>query len=160
MNQRQRVLRISPDFVAPTPPLTTLGERLRALAGHDSCREIGERTRTHPETVRRYLVGGKPSVEFVRAFADAYGVCADWLLFGTGAVRRRDQLETVLKEATLGQLMRSLSDRFALIEETLQAHSTSRRHVTRSLPPAGAAAGGAKKGRHTDAESTSRSITG
>ncbi len=139
------------------PPPTTLGERIRALVGHDSCREIGERTDTHPETVRRYLLSGKPSVEFVRAFADAYGVCADWLLFGTGAIRRRDQLEAALKDATLGQLMRSLSDRFALIEETLQAHSGSRRQATRALP---SGAGESKRRRHTGADSAAGSISG
>ena len=59
-------------------------ERLRMTAGNATYRQIGTRTSTHPESIRRYFTYGHPSVEFVAAFCRAYGVSADWLLNGIG----------------------------------------------------------------------------
>lgn len=58
--------------------------RLHLIAGRLTYKEIGARTSTHPESVRRYFTYGHPSVEFIAAFCRAYSTSADWLLNGFG----------------------------------------------------------------------------
>ena len=65
-----------------------LRQRLRRVAGDRSYRQIGSATNTHPETVRRYLTGGLPCVRFITAFCEAYGINANWLLFGEEPMTR------------------------------------------------------------------------
>ncbi len=69
---------------APAPSLSPLHKRLLIAAGDHSARELARLTGCHPETVRRYLCGRQPSVEFVIAFSEALGVRIDWLLLGHG----------------------------------------------------------------------------
>jgi hypothetical protein len=42
----------------------------------------------HPETVRRYLNGQRPSPEFLAAICRELGVSAEWLLLGKGEMHR------------------------------------------------------------------------
>jgi hypothetical protein len=62
--------------------LRDLTDRLRNLAGERSYRDIGRRTRTHPETVRRYLNGSPPCARFIAAMCIAFDGSADWVLTG------------------------------------------------------------------------------
>ncbi len=42
----------------------------------------------HPETVRRYINGQRPSPEFLAALCRELGVAPDWLLLGEGEMYR------------------------------------------------------------------------
>lgn len=94
---------------------------------------LSELTGTHPETVRRYMTGSTPSVDFVVSLCTALDVSPDWLLFGSGPMDRRDAPASVLKacsiEMLLGELalhLRQFDERLASVEQTiarLEAHS-------------------------------------
>jgi len=88
----------------------------KALAGQ-SCRTIGLRTNTHPETVRRYLSVGHPSVEFVCGIARAYEVSCDWLMLGIGPVKPRDKIDHLMRSAPLSRLLRSVSEKLETAED-------------------------------------------
>lgn len=62
---------------------TRFVERLQLVCGHEPYRQIAKKTASCPETVRRYMHGARPSVQFLARVCEAYGVSADWLLFGT-----------------------------------------------------------------------------
>jgi hypothetical protein len=65
--------------------LPGFSQRLFELSKGISLARVGSMTRTHPETVRRYMVGmSKPSLEFVVGVCRGFKVSADWLLFGKG----------------------------------------------------------------------------
>lgn len=49
--------------------------------------ELAERMNLHPETVRRYLRGQKPSPEFLAGICRELNVSAQWLLLGQGSMR-------------------------------------------------------------------------
>jgi hypothetical protein len=66
----------------------SLTGRLRAVAGNATFREVGQATGTHPENARRYLSGGSVGLKFLKNFAKAYKVRADWLLEGIGQQSR------------------------------------------------------------------------
>jgi hypothetical protein len=66
-----------------------LRQRLNSETMHLTLREIGDRTATHPETVRRYLTSGSPSAMFLALFCRAFGVSADWVLSGKGPRKKR-----------------------------------------------------------------------
>lgn len=85
-----------------------LHERMLIVAGDRTYRLIGELTKTHPETVRRYMQGQAPSVEFVTALCDAFGVNPDWLLRGRGPMKAEDALSEALRVATPAQLLATI----------------------------------------------------
>lgn len=104
---------------------TTLHHRLRAAAADRSYRELGDLTATHPETVRRYMQGAAPSVEFLSAFAGALGVSVEWLLTGTGAMRSKDLRPHVLREASVTELLNAMAqtiERLIMRVERLEAY--------------------------------------
>jgi hypothetical protein len=75
----------------PSPALwlTRLRARLNSETIHLTLREIGDRTATHPETVRRYLTNGTPSAMFLALFCRAFNLSAEWVLTGKGPRRKR-----------------------------------------------------------------------
>jgi transcriptional regulator with XRE-family HTH domain len=104
---------------------TTLHHRLRAAAADRSYRELGDLTATHPETVRRYMQGAAPSVEFLSAFAGALGVSVEWLLTGAGAMRSKDLRPHVLREASVTELLNAMAqtiERLIMRVERLEAY--------------------------------------
>ncbi len=57
--------------------------RLRVAAGNRKLSTIAALTGVHPETVRRYMTYGRPSLYFVVAMSRALEVPLDWLIHGT-----------------------------------------------------------------------------
>lgn len=113
-------------------------DRLLAAVGERTYRHVGELTNTHPETVRRYLQGQSPSVEFVAALAEALGINADWLITGRGPMKT-DQLKAhALATADTSELMHAMAetidrlvDRMQRVEvymQTLEARVRGQQH--------------------------------
>lgn len=96
-----------------------LRARLREAAGGAPFVEIGRRTGTHPETVRRYLRHGLPTTEFVAAFSLAYAVPSDWLL-GLGSVASAPPRPPTRAE-------RDLARAAAALDEAREALESARR---------------------------------
>lgn len=106
-----------------------LHERMLIAVGDRTYRLVGELTHTHPETVRRYLQGQAPNVDFVTALCDAMDFNPDWLLRGTGPMRSADALSESLKSASPSELMQSigtaldaLCSRLERLETTIEEH--------------------------------------
>lgn len=113
-----------------------LTQRLRSLVGARSFREIGELTDTHPETVRRYLSGQAPSVEFLAAMCRAFSVTGEWLLTGQGPMRRGEVKGQALREASATELLTAIAatlerliervDRLELFVQTMETRLRAR----------------------------------
>ncbi|MDX2131302.1 MAG: helix-turn-helix transcriptional regulator [Planctomycetota bacterium] len=88
---------------------SNLHQRLRAVTGHRSYREIAELTGTHPETVRRYMLGQSPSIEFISALSSALQVNGEWLLTGRGPSGRGDIRAHALREANPTELLNAVA---------------------------------------------------
>lgn len=84
-------------------------DRLKAAAGNRTYRKLGELTGTHPETVRRYVQGQSPSVEFVSALCTALGISGEWLLTGNGPMRVSETRTEALKGADPGELLGAIA---------------------------------------------------
>lgn len=74
-----------------------------------SYRKLGRLTDTHPETVRRYMQGQAPSTTFLINLCKAFGISADWLLTGRGAMRCSDIRMNALRLANPSELLNALA---------------------------------------------------
>lgn len=108
-----------------------LHDRLRIAAGSHTYRHLSELTGTHHETVRRYMQGQSPSVEFLAALCGSLGLSAEWVLTGAGPMRRQDVKAHALGEANVGDLLGAMSgtlerliDRVERIERFVQSLET------------------------------------
>ncbi len=106
-------------------------ERLLAAVGNRTYRHIGELTGTHPETVRRYLSGQSPSVEFIAAVSTALNINADWLISGRGPMKCEELKAHALATADTSELLHAMSetivkliDRVELVEVYIQTLET------------------------------------
>lgn len=88
---------------------SALHERLQAAAGDRTYRHIGDMTRTHPETVRRYMQGQSPGADFLAALCAALGISGDWLLTGRGPMKLDEQRAHALRDATAGDLLAAMA---------------------------------------------------
>ncbi|HED53252.1 MAG TPA: hypothetical protein ENJ00_03510 [Phycisphaerales bacterium] len=86
-----------------------LHERMLAAVGERTYRRIGEITGTHPETVRRYLQGQSPSVEFISSMCTALGINGQWMLTGEGAMRVADATTHALQHADPGEILAAIA---------------------------------------------------
>lgn len=102
----------------------TLHERLGVVAGNRSFRELGTLTGTNPETVRRYMRGQAPSVEFVAALCEATGTSAHWLVTGEGAIRRDDARQDALRGADPAVLLAAFAGTVQQVMERLERLET------------------------------------
>ncbi len=84
-------------------------ERLRIAAGNRTYRNIGEMTATHHETVRRYLTGQPPAVEWLSRFCAVMGVSTEWVIIGRGPMKRSDARAHALSEANVSELLAAMS---------------------------------------------------
>ena len=57
---------------------------MQSAVGDRTYRHIGELTKTHPETVRRYMQGQLPATDFIASLCEALNISGDWLLTGRG----------------------------------------------------------------------------
>lgn len=89
--------------------LSGLHDRLNAAVGERTYRHIGDLTNTHPETVRRYMHGQSPSIEFVAALAGALGLSGDWILTGRGPMKIEDAKAHHLQQSTAGDLLGAMA---------------------------------------------------
>jgi len=126
--------------------VSPLHERLLASVGDRTYRRVGELTSTHPETVRRYLQGQSPSVDFVMALCSALSISGQWLLTGEGPMKAADAKNHALQHANPGELLSAiagtldkLSDRLDRLELYVQGLEVRVR--ARSSASAGASDG-------------------
>lgn len=84
-------------------------ERLRIATGNRTYRNIGEMTGTHHETVRRYLTGQPPAVEWLSRFCAVMGVSTEWVVTGKGPMKRSDARAHALSEANVSELLAAMS---------------------------------------------------
>lgn len=94
-----------------TGPVNSSGlhDRLNAAVGDRTYRHVGELTQTHPETVRRYMQGQSPSVEFVAALSTALGLSGDWILTGRGPMKQQDARSHHLQQSSAGDLLGAMA---------------------------------------------------
>ena len=104
---------------------------LKVVAGDRSFRELGRLTRTNAETVRRYMRGQAPSVEFIAALCAATSVNAHWLLTGDGQMRRDQDRADAIKGADPAELLSAVAgtieramDRLDRLERYVQTIET------------------------------------
>ncbi len=76
-------------FVSANVPASgdPVSRRLNLAVSGLSIAAVSRATRYHPETVRRYLRGQQPSVEFVGRFAQHFGISLEWLILGVGVMK-------------------------------------------------------------------------
>ncbi|MEM9083805.1 MAG: hypothetical protein AAGB34_09425 [Planctomycetota bacterium] len=104
---------------------------MRHAAENRSYRVISELTGQNSETVRRYMQGAAPSVEFVSRLCDKLGLNAHWLLTGSGPMRADEQRSAALREASPAELLSHIAgtldrltgrvDRIESFVQTLEA---------------------------------------
>lgn len=91
--------------------LSPLHERMRLAVGEDSTyRQVADRTGANAESVRRYMQGNAPSVEFVVSLCRCFGVSADWLLTGRGPMKAKDLKGYALGESSAGELFTAVAE--------------------------------------------------
>ena len=120
---------------------SALTERLLAAAGDRTYRSLADLTGTNAETVRRYMQGQAPSVEFLAALCTALGINEQWLISGRGPMRANQLKSHVLKDASPSELLSAMAgtiERIAERVDRLELFITSMetRLRGRSLEPA------------------------
>lgn len=93
-------------------PRSPLHQRLALVVADQTVRQVASATGLHAETVRRYLRGQSPSVEFLAGFCRAYDVNGHWLLTGEGAPFVEEMSAEALRVSSASALLRTLADRF------------------------------------------------
>ncbi|MEO0511979.1 MAG: hypothetical protein AAF108_03675 [Planctomycetota bacterium] len=89
-----------------------------AANGH-TYRKLGELTKTHPETVRRYMQGQSPSVEFLMALCVSMGISAEWMLTGHGPMRLSEARAHALKLADPSELLSAVAGTIDTLDDRL-----------------------------------------
>lgn len=130
---------------------SSLHDRLREVVGDRTYRALADLTGQHPETVRRYMQGQAPSVEFLAAVCSALGVSADWLLTGRGpshGARARDHGpanaspgDLLVAMANTLESMAGRIDRLEVFAQTLETRVRSGRSGRPAATPEGASDG-------------------
>ncbi len=125
------------------PEPGSLHERLRIVAGQRSYRALGEITAQNTETVRRYMQGAAPSIEFVSAMCEKFAVSAEWMLTGRGPMREKDGRRHALSTSSPSDLLAAvagalekLTDRVDRIEAYVQTLETRLRAAGAAVPSA------------------------
>ena len=91
-------------------PQDSLHDRMNSAAGSRTYRKLAELTRTHPETVRRYMQGQAPSVEFLMSMCTALGISGEWMLTGNGPMLLSEARSYALKHADPTELLSAVAD--------------------------------------------------
>lgn len=121
--------------------MSDLHQRLTSAVGNRTYRELGELTAVHPETVRRYMQGQAPSVEFLTGLCRALGLSGSWLLTGEGPMHASDAKAAALGEADAPELLSAMAgtlggliDRVGRLEGFVQTLETRVRAAKTSGP--------------------------
>ncbi|PHQ78545.1 MAG: hypothetical protein COB69_09750 [Phycisphaera sp.] len=90
-----------------------ISERLKEVTAGHSCKQIAEMYGISSESIRRYLRGGRPSVQFLIDVALQTETSLDWLILGRGARNYKDakqlwQSETTQIQLTLREIITKL----------------------------------------------------
>ncbi|GJQ31006.1 MAG: hypothetical protein HBSAPP03_28900 [Phycisphaerae bacterium] len=139
-----------------------LHQRLRGAVGRRSYRELADMTHTHPETVRRYLLGHTPSVEFLTHLSHGLNLNGEWLLTGRGPMNASDVRPQALREANPSELLNAVAatlerliqrvERLELFVQTMEVRLRAREGgLPSSDGPSAAAQAPAKVARIADA---------
>lgn len=83
-------------------------------------RAIGKLTDHNSETVRRYMQGQAPSVEFVTTLCDALGLNYEWLLTGKGPMKRAEVRSHTLQQANPTELLTAVAGSLETIGTRLE----------------------------------------
>ncbi|HBS28770.1 MAG TPA: hypothetical protein DEB06_04815 [Phycisphaerales bacterium] len=126
--------------------LSSLHERMKAAAGSMTFRALAEVTGQNAETVRRYMQGQAPSVEFLAALCRRFDLSAQWLISGRGPMKNADARAHALREANPSELLSAIAealerltervDRIELFVQRLEARL--RHHGAADRSPGGA----------------------
>lgn len=148
-----------------TEASSPLHERLLSVVGERSYRSIGSMTDTHHESVRRYLQGQSPSVEFIIALCDTLSISGQWLLTGEGPMKAADAKQHALTHANPAELLSAiagtldtLSDRLDRLETFVQALEVRVRG--RGAGVHGTSEGSKASAQRAQAEARARAIGG
>lgn len=121
--------------------MTALHDRLKIAVGDRSTKHLGELTATHPESVRRYMLGAAPSPEFLAGLCRGLGINADWLLNGQGPMKREDVRRFALLQSRGGELLQALAgeverltQRVERLEHFVQTMETRLRAASEAVP--------------------------
>jgi len=109
------------------PEAGSLHDRLRVVAGQRSYRALADLTGQNTETVRRYMLGASPSIEFVAAMCARFGVNADWMLTGRGAMRDAQNRQHALRMSDAAGLFAALADSLERLTERVDSIEASAR---------------------------------
>lgn len=108
-----------------------LHHRLRTVVGQRTYRELSELTGLNAETVRRYVLGQPPSVDFVMSLCKSQGINPTWLLTGDGPMRASEVKSFALRDANAHELLAAvaftlerLAERVGRLEVFLQTMET------------------------------------
>lgn len=99
--------------------LKPMHRRLEAALDGKTYRWISRATGIHPETVRRYMQGQSPSIEFVSSVCSQLQINPQWLLTGEGPMRRDDVRAHHLAQADPSELMSAIAATLDLMTERL-----------------------------------------
>ncbi len=100
--------------------LSPLHERLRSVVAGQSYRQLGELTGSNAETIRRYVTGQAPSVEFLSAICDRFMINGEWLLTGRGPMRRQEIRKHALQEASAAELLNAMATTLERLTERVE----------------------------------------
>lgn len=106
-------------FHIEAAPGERLHDRLQVAIGDRTYKRVGDLTNTHPETVRRYLQGHAPSVDFVTRLAATLGLNMNWILTGRGPMRLTEMKPAALREANATDLLTHVALAIEQIEARL-----------------------------------------
>ena len=112
--------------------LKPMHRRLEVALEGKTYRWISRATGIHPETVRRYMQGQSPSVDFVSSVCSQLQINPQWLLTGDGPMRRDEVRAHHLAEADPAELLAAIAatldrlservDRLELFVQQLETH--------------------------------------
>ncbi|MEM8756474.1 MAG: hypothetical protein AAGF47_01665 [Planctomycetota bacterium] len=97
----------------------SMHERLATAADGKTYKWVAEATGSHPETVRRYMQGQSPNIEFVTAFCRVFELNPQWLLTGESPMRRAEMRGFHLAEADPTDLMAAVAATLDRLTERL-----------------------------------------
>jgi transcriptional regulator with XRE-family HTH domain len=117
---------------------SALHQRISEAVGERTYRAVADLTGTHPETVRRYLQGQSPSVEFLEALCSKLALSGEWLLTGRGPMYAGEVRQHALKQAAAPELLTAMASSLEVLldrVERLERYTQSLEVLTRGTAP-------------------------